>query len=160
MKKDYQQNILWKLPFFPGASTDGTHHYLRPLLQKCSDTIILHVGTNNCVNESSHVVLDKTFNIKAFIRNSLLQCKAIIYIVINRTDYGEASLTTEFPRNHLKSLKLDIADNSTIGKEFLGKKGWHLTKRGTGKLAINFMFSYFGQFSCHKFSSISNSEPK
>ena len=28
----------------------------RPLLQKRPDTIILHVGTNNCVNEFSRVV--------------------------------------------------------------------------------------------------------
>ena len=39
----------------------------------------------------------------------------------------------------MNSLKLDIADNSTIGKECLGKKCLHLTKRRTGKLAINFI---------------------
>ena len=69
------------------------HHYLRPLLQKYPDAIILHVGTNNCVNESSLVVLDKIFNLKAFIQNSLPQCKIIISKVINRTDNGKTSLT-------------------------------------------------------------------
>ena len=39
--------------------------------------------------------------------------------------------------NHLNSLNLDIVDNSAIGKEFLSKKGLHLKKRGTGKLATN-----------------------
>ena len=124
---------------FPGASADDMHHYLWPLLQKCSDTIILHVSANNCVNESSSVVLDKMFNLKTFIQNSLPQCKLIISNVINRTDDGKASITVENLNNHLNSLKLDIADNSTIGKECLGKKGLHLTKRRTGKLAINFI---------------------
>ena len=34
---------------FHGASGNDINHYLRPLLQKCPDTIILHVSTNNCV---------------------------------------------------------------------------------------------------------------
>ena len=56
-----------KVRRFPGASADDVNHYLRPLLQKCPDTIILDVGTNNCINESSRVVLDKILNLKAFI---------------------------------------------------------------------------------------------
>ena len=69
---------------FPGASADDMHHYLRPLLQKCPDTVILHVGTKNCVNESSRVVLDKTLNLKTFIQNSLSQYKVIISNVIKK----------------------------------------------------------------------------
>ena len=59
--------------------------------------------------------------------------------IINRTDDGKASLLVENSNNHLNSLKLDIVDNSTVSKECLGKKGLHLTKRGAGKLAINFI---------------------
>ena len=99
---------------FPGASADDMHHYLQALLEKCPDTVILLVGTNNCVNESSRVVLDKAFDRKA-------------------------SLTVRNLSNHFNSLKLDIVDNSTIGKECLDKKGFHLNKRGTGKVAINFI---------------------
>ena len=35
---------------FPGVSADDIHHYLRPSLQTCPDTIILHVGTKICLN--------------------------------------------------------------------------------------------------------------
>ena len=126
---------------FPGASANDMHHYLRPLLQKCPDTVILHVGTNNCVNESSRIVLDKILNLKTFIQNSLPQSKVIISNVINRNDEAslKASLTVENLNNNLNSLKLDIVHNSTIGKECPGKKGLHPTKKGTGKLAINFI---------------------
>ena len=34
---------------FPRASVDDMYHYLRRLLQKRPDTVILHVGTKNCV---------------------------------------------------------------------------------------------------------------
>ena len=61
-----------KVRLFLEVSTDDMHHhYLRPLLHKCPDTIILHVGRNNYVNESSCVVLDKILNLKIFIQNSL-----------------------------------------------------------------------------------------
>ena len=52
---------------------------------------------------------------------------------------GKASFTVDNLNNHLNSLKIDNVDNSTIGKECLGKKGLHFTIRGTGELAINFI---------------------
>ena len=117
---------------FPGASANDMDHYLRPLLQKCPDTII--VGTNNCVNESSHFVLEKIF--KTFIQNSLPQCK-VISNVINRTNDGKASLTMENLNNHLNSLIRDIVDNSIICKVCPFRKGLYLTKRRSGKLAVS-----------------------
>ena len=82
-------------------------NYIRPLLQKSPYTIS-HVGTNNCVNESPRVVLDKILNLKAFIHISLPQCKIIISNVINRTSNGKASLKGENLNNHLSPLKLEI----------------------------------------------------
>ena len=91
LSKKYPVNVR---PF-PGASANDMHQYLEPLLQKCPDTVILHVGTNNCVNESSRVVLDKIFNLKSFIQKSLPQYKVIIPNVINRIEDDKASLTVE-----------------------------------------------------------------
>ena len=38
-------------------------------------TIIFHVGTNDCVNEYSRIVLDKILNFRTFIQSSALRCK-------------------------------------------------------------------------------------
>ena len=84
-------------------------------------------------------MLEEILNLKTFIMNSIPQCKVIISNVINRTDDGKVSLIVENLNYHLNSLKLDIVHSSIIGKECLGKKGLHLTKRETGKLAINFI---------------------
>ena len=70
-EKRLSKKYTVKVRPFPGASANDMHHYLRPLLQKCPDTIILHVDTNNCVSESSRVVLDKILNLKTFIQISL-----------------------------------------------------------------------------------------
>ena len=71
------------------------------------------------------------------MQNSLPQCKIIILNVINRTDDGKASLIVENLNNHLNLLKLDIVDNSNIGKEYVSKKRLYLIDRGSRKLAIN-----------------------
>ena len=42
-----------KLRIFPGAFTHDMYDYLKPLLKKNPDNIILHIGTNNSVNETS-----------------------------------------------------------------------------------------------------------
>ena len=48
-----------KIKNFPGATIDDMYDYVKPMLKKCPDNIILHVGTNNTVNESSKEVLGK-----------------------------------------------------------------------------------------------------
>ena len=57
--------------YFPGATIDETYDYIKPLLKKCPGNIILHVGTNNTVNESSKTVLGKLLDLKKFIEKTL-----------------------------------------------------------------------------------------
>ena len=46
---------------FPGATIEDMYDYIKPLLKKCSKNITLHIGTNNTVNGTSKIVLDKIF---------------------------------------------------------------------------------------------------
>ena len=39
-----------KINSFPGATTQDMHHYLKPLLARKPDHVILHCGTNNLMN--------------------------------------------------------------------------------------------------------------
>ena len=48
-----------KVKNFPGATIDDMYDYIKPLLEKCPDNIILHVGTNNTVNEPSKILYQK-----------------------------------------------------------------------------------------------------
>ena len=51
-----------KIRIFRGATIDDMKYFLKPYL-KCSPTnIILHVGTNNFINDSSKVILNKFLN--------------------------------------------------------------------------------------------------
>ena len=75
-EKRLSEKYLLKVHPFPAASADDIHHYLRPLLQKCPDTTILHVGTSNCVSKFSTVVLNKILNLRLpnTVQNNNFQC--------------------------------------------------------------------------------------
>ena len=67
-----------KVKNFAGATIDDMYDYIKPLLKKCPDNIILYVGTNNTVNESSKLVLGKLLDLKKFIENTLPESNVII----------------------------------------------------------------------------------
>ena len=97
------------------------------MLKKCPDNI-LHVETNNTVNEPCKVVLAK-----------LLDLSNIVIYNLIRTDNVEASLTVIKTNEHLHGLQMDIIDNGNITSNELNEGGLHLNPRGLGKLAINFI---------------------
>ena len=111
----------------------------KPLLKKCPDNIILHVGTNNTVNEPSKMVRDKLLTLKKFIEHTLPESNVFILNLITRTDNGKASLTVIKTNEHLHGLQMDVIDNGNITLDELNKGGLHLNLRGLGKLAINFI---------------------
>ena len=111
----------------------------KPLLKKCPDNIILHVGTNNTVNEPSKMVPDKLLTLKKFIEHTLPESNVFILNLITRTDNGKASLTVIKTNEHLHGLQMDVINNGNITSNELNKGGLQLNARGLGKLAINFI---------------------
>ena len=93
LRKIIEKKYPVKIRAFTRASANVMHHYLRHLLQKCPDTIILHGRTNNCVCESSRAVRNKILNLKTLIENTLPKYGIII-------SNGKASLTVENLNDH------------------------------------------------------------
>ena len=115
------------------------YDYLKALLKKCPKNIILHIGTNNTVNDTSRIVLDKILSLKAFVEKALPDCNVCISNFTLRTDNAKASLTVNNVNQHLSTLQLDSIDNSNISNAGLSRGGLHLNSQGLGKLAINFI---------------------
>ena len=139
-KKEFQKGIERStLKNFPEATIDDMYDYIKPLLKGCPDNIVLHVRTNNMVNELSKLVLDKLLNLKKFIEHTLPESNVVIFNLITRTDNGRASLTVIKTNEHLHDLPMDIIDNGNITSNELNKGGLHLNLRDLGKLAINFI---------------------
>ena len=72
------------------------HGYIKPLLKKSPDNVILHVGTNDAPNSTSRAILD-TMSLKSFIEKELPQSKVCISHVVKRTDNGNAPDQLEIP---------------------------------------------------------------
>ena len=139
-KKEFQKGIERStLKNFPEATIDDMYDYIKPLLKGCPDNIVLHVRTNNMVNELSKLVLDKLLNLKKFIEHTLPESNVVISNLITRIDNCKACLTVIKANEHLHGLQINVIDNGNITSNELNKGGLLLNPRGLGKLAINFI---------------------
>ena len=114
------------------------HYNIFPLLRKRPTHIILHVGTNNCVNDNSAQIIEKLVRLKEFILSNL-DCHLIFSSLIYRWDNAKANLTGEMTNKYISDLGIDIIDNSNITAKHIGQKGHHLTPYGTARLAMNYI---------------------
>jgi lysophospholipase L1-like esterase len=128
-----------KVRCFSGAKIADMMDYVKPLLKKAPDTIIIHCGTNDSINYTSREILDDILMLKSFVESQLSRCKVIISTVIKRIDNGKAQLTLSRLNNQLKELNIDLIENDNIDANCLSGDGLHLSALGTGKLAINFI---------------------
>ena len=124
-----------KVKIFLGATINDMYDYIMPLLKKCPDNI-LHVGTNNTVNEPSKIVLGKLLDLKKFIEHTLPESNVVIFNLITRIDNGKASLTVVKTNEHLHGLQMDIIDNGNITSNELNKGGLHLNPRRLASLLL------------------------
>ena len=126
-----------KVRYFAGPRTGDMYDYMKPLLRKLPDYIILHIGTNDAVNNTSREILDKILKLKTYIQKKLPKCQITISTPIKRNDHGKASLTISHLCKKFKDLSISIVDNSNIGAFYLNSGGLHLNDKGLGRLAIN-----------------------
>ena len=103
-----------KIRSFTGATINDMHGYIKPLLKKSPDNVILHVGTNDVPNSTSRTILDNMLSLKSFTEKTLSQSKVCISNLVKRTDNGKATLTVNEVNEHLSTLQLDIVANSNI----------------------------------------------
>ena len=126
-----------KVRVFRGATIDDMEDFLKPYLKRSPTNIILHVGTNNSINDSSSVILNKLLSLKNFIHTELPESNVILSNIIDRSDNGIARLKISNFNKHLNSLKIDTKDNSNISLEHLNGSGLHLNRYGKGNLVMN-----------------------
>ena len=78
-----------KVRYFPGARTDDMYDYMKPLLWKLPNYIILHVGTNDAVSNISREILDKILKLKTYMQKELPKCQITISTPIKPHNHGK-----------------------------------------------------------------------
>ena len=113
-KRISEKNSNVKVRYFNGALVEDMFYNLVPLMRKNPSALILHVGTNNTVSDSSNVILKKiksyikinNQNQISYIKINNPECRITISQPIRRTDNGKATLTLNNLNNYLQSLML------------------------------------------------------
>ena len=136
-KRLSKKNSNVKVRYFNGALVEDMFYNLVPLMRKKPSALILHVGTNNTVSDSSKVILKKISSLISYIKINNPECRIIISQPVRRTDNGKATLTSNNLNKLLAELDVDKIFNSNIDTSRLGKLGLYLNSIGTGKLALN-----------------------
>ena len=63
---------------FPSSRTDDMCDSMKPLLQKLRDYIVLHIGTNDALDNTSREILDKIHKLKTYIQKEVPKFKITI----------------------------------------------------------------------------------
>ena len=95
-EKKLQKHGNVKVFYFPGARINDTNHHLMPIIAKQPDYLILHVGTNDAITNTSRKLIDDLLMLKSNILKQLSNCRVIVSKPTIRIDHRKANLT---PRN-------------------------------------------------------------
>ena len=130
-----QHNV--RIRKFPGATVDDLNCHVHVILRKKPKHIIVHIGTNDATRSTSREILDKLLKLKTLIKETLPETEVTFSTPTIRSDNGKAALTVRNLCDHLLDLNMDILDNRNITSKHLGRKGLHLNKAGSARLAKN-----------------------
>ena len=117
---------------FPGATTQDMEYFLKPLMNREPNHIVLHVGTNNLGEQEPQEIAEK-IQILAKQITELGIGSSVSSIITGRDGLSEkASKVNVILKKNLPS-KIELIDHSSITEGHLNGSGLHLNQRwGTG----------------------------
>ena len=113
-----------------GAKIKNISNNLDELIQNYLKTIILHVGTNNAVEDAPEDIYNDLISLKAKIEDKIPSCQVVISCLIRRSDNVKVNKTAEKVNSFIKLAKLKCIDNGNITDKHLGRRGFHLNHNG------------------------------
>ena len=120
-----------------GCTIECMHSHLKKLSQCKPEYVLLHIGTNNCVNSTSDEVLNKLKHLKEDIEKRLPSCTVYISLPTIRTDNTQANTIIRNLNVKLNQLNYLLMENSNIREIHFGKRGLHLNDHGIRKMTSN-----------------------
>ena len=137
IEENLSKQLNVRIRKFLGATVDGLSYHLHPILCRKPKHIIIHIVTNDATRSTSREILDKLLKLKTFIKETLPETEVTFSTPTIRSDNGEAALAVRNLCDDLLDLNMDILNNRSITSKHLGRKGLHLNKAGSTRLAKN-----------------------
>ena len=106
--------------------------------RKQPECVILHVGTNDCVDNASDQVLRDLLALRQSIEKVIPGVKVILSQPISRYD-GNAlpSLRVQQLIRKIEHVDVPLLKNRNLVRKHVGKKGLHFNDYGTARYAMN-----------------------
>ena len=122
---------------FPGATTEEMEIFLKPLIARRPEEIILYTGTNDLSSKTAEQVTGNILKLVAEIEKHGIKCT--VSTIINRQGElgSKVHLVNEQLCKKLKTKNCTYICNKNISLNNLNNGGLHLNKRGDGALALN-----------------------
>ena len=123
---------------FSGARISDMDDYLKPLLRKERDEVILHVGTNNIRDESSRSVAEGIINMASQVQQDFPSTRLAISPLLPRSDNLELNDKIKEANKILNSFcssrGLTLLHITNIDLTCLNRRGVHLNRKGSALL--------------------------
>ena len=129
LKEEFLSNKKYqvKVRCCRGATVEDISDYLKPILKRKPDYVVLHVGTINAKNMTSRNILDKLLQLKTVVLDSDENCKVILYQPVTLVDDGKAGFTISNRSSHQRcSVKKSVLRNfAKFTGKHLCQSLWH-----------------------------------
>ena len=127
----------------PGATSSEISDYAVPSIKRSPDYFIIHCGTNDLATQNPYIISQNIINISQQINNKLPNTKVYISSLIKIEDKPFLNPKIDFVNDLLikesDSKGYKFINNSNIDVNDLNGSKLHLNKKGTSKLASNFI---------------------
>ena len=138
-ERTLSKRYMTKVRCFRGSTVSDLHDYIKSLLRKKPDKIILVIGTNDMQNEAVADVLKGIKALMVMILNELPTCLVAVSEIIRRAGKSVDTINgkiNEF-NSGLKSMNVDVLRQQNILPDHINQGGLHLNRSGDRQLAMN-----------------------
>ena len=143
LTKATKQNVGVKC--FPGSTVGDMSDYIKPVLRRKPDSIILHVGTNDTTTKKATDVMSDINKLCQEIKKAAPDVEIILSELINREDNKIAKHTinevNKLLANYCVANNLSLLTHNNITSTSLNRSLLHLNKYGSSLLAKNIVKS-------------------
>ena len=128
-----------KVRSFPGATTSDMTDFVKPIIRKKPESVILHVGTNDLKSNPEAQIADNIIELANSIRNQQINCVISLLTYRKGNIWNSGKTVNKIVKRKSEELGIRIIENDNINSSHLNNSGLHLNKRGTISLAKNFI---------------------
>ena len=125
---------------FPSATTEDMEDFIKPILRKDPENIIIHVGTNNVNSQEPRLTAEGVVNLGLQIEGDVPNTNTAISGLVSKADdkEGKVSSVNKILKKFCHQNYWNFIEHNNVNLTHLKRGGLHLSKSGTALLAENF----------------------